>query len=169
MEYVDGRSLRDWINCNAKPSVSEVVEIVEQLVTGLRAMHRRETLHGDLKPDNVMVEADGTVRIIDFGSCHVAGVREIDLPFAREVALGTERYSAPEYRLGTRPSNRSDLFSLAMIAYEMLTHGGRPLRRKIRQRPLGARLFGFGLRSRRASQPAGDHVDRRGDQAWRSR
>ena len=82
----DGRSLRDWISCNAKPSVSDVVEIVEQIITGLRAMHRKETLHGDLKPDNVMIDADGTVRIIDFGSCHVAGVREIDLPFARGFA-----------------------------------------------------------------------------------
>lgn len=130
MEYVGGRSLRDWIRCNAKPSVSEVVEIVEQIITGLRAMHRKETLHGDLKPDNIMIDADGSVRIIDFGSCHIAGVREIDLPFARGVALGTARYSAPEYRLGNRPSTRSDLFSLAMIAYEMLTHGQRPFGEK---------------------------------------
>ena len=130
MEYVEGRSLRDWILCNAKPSVNEVVEIVEGIVIGLRAMHRKETLHGDLKPDNIMIEADGTVRIIDFGSCHVAGVREIDLPFERGLALGTECYSAPEYRLGTRPTNRADLFSLGMIAYEMLTHGQRPFGEK---------------------------------------
>jgi serine/threonine protein kinase len=130
MEYVEGRSLRDWIRCNAKPSVNEVVDIVEGIIAGLRAMHRKETLHGDLKPDNIMIGSDGIVRIIDFGSCHVAGVREIDLPFSRGLALGTERYSAPECHLGRPPSPRSDLFSLAMIAYEMLTHGQRPFGEK---------------------------------------
>lgn len=126
MEYVEGRSLKDWIRCNTRPSVKEVVEIVEGIITGLRAMHRRETLHGDLKPDNIMIDPEGVPRIIDFGSAYVAGIREVALPYQRGLALGTARYSAPEYRLGCRPTNRSDLFSLAMITYEMLTHGQRP-------------------------------------------
>ncbi len=133
MEYVEGRSVRDWILCNTQPSVKEVVEILEGITEGLRVMHRKETLHGDLKPDNVMIAIDGTPRIIDFGSAYVVGMREITLPFDRGTALGTERYSAPEYKLGWKPGTRSDLFSLAMIAYEMLTHGQRPFGEKYKQ------------------------------------
>jgi serine/threonine protein kinase len=98
--------------------VNEVVELIEGIINGLRAMHRKETLHGDLKPDNIMIDPEGLPRIIDFGSAYIVGIREIDLPFERDFALGTERYSAPEYKLGRKLTLRADLFSLAMIAYE---------------------------------------------------
>ncbi len=133
MEYVEGRSVRDWIRCNTQPSVKEVVEIMEGIIEGLRVMHKKETLHGDLKPDNVMIATDGTPRIIDFGSAYVVGMREIALPFERGTALGTERYSAPEYKLGWKPGTQSDLFSLAMITYEMLTHGRQPFGEKFQK------------------------------------
>jgi protein phosphatase len=68
-----------------------------------------------------MIDKNGVIRVIDFGSCLVAGVAEIALPIQREIALGTEQYAAPEYRVGVAPSARSDQFSLAVIVYEMLT------------------------------------------------
>ncbi len=123
MERVQGQPLGEWIRANQKPDINRVVAIVDQIIHGLRAMHRRETLHQDLKPDNIVIEPDGNVKIIDFGSTFIAGVNEIRIPIERGVKLGTLRYSAPEYKLGHRPSQKSDLFSLGLIAYEMLTAG----------------------------------------------
>jgi serine/threonine protein kinase len=120
-EYVTGMTLADWMREHPKPPVEEVVFLVDQIAKGLRAFHRRETLHQDLKPDNIMIGADGRVKLIDFGACHVAGIAEIASPITRDVALGTASYSAPEYTLHKPANYRSDLFSLAVIRYEMLT------------------------------------------------
>ncbi len=120
-EYVTGMTLADWMREHPKPPVEEVVFLVDQIAKGLRAFHRRETLHQDLKPDNIMIGADGRVKLIDFGACHVAGIAEIASPITRDVALGTASYSAPEYTLHKPANYRSDLFSLAVISYEMLT------------------------------------------------
>ncbi len=125
MEHVEGISLREWIAGHPRPEIGRVVEIIRQLIDGLRALHRKETLHQDLKPDNILVRPDGHVVIVDFGSAFIAGIDETYVPFERAALLGTMHYSAPEYRLGRRPTPRSDLFSLAVIAYEMFS-GGRP-------------------------------------------
>jgi serine/threonine protein kinase len=84
-------------------------------------MHRRETLHQDIKPDNILINHHGQLKIVDFGACHVAGIAEIASPLRRDIALGTASYSAPEYTLGVKANYRADLFSLAVISYEMLT------------------------------------------------
>jgi serine/threonine protein kinase len=97
-----------------------VREIVEQIAKGLRAFHRMEMLHQDLRPDNVIIDKTRTVKIIDFGSARVAGVVEA-APDHREDILGTAQYTAPEYFLGENGSSRSDLFSLGIITYQMLT------------------------------------------------
>ncbi len=65
------------------------------------------------------------MKIIDYGSCRVGGIEEIATPFERHSALGTLDFSAPEYRLGLKPDSRSDLFSIALIGYFLLT-GGKP-------------------------------------------
>jgi serine/threonine protein kinase len=120
-QYVEGRPLSAWIAEHPEPPIAEVIDIVEQIAKGLRAFHRRETLHQDLKPDNVMIDAEGHACIVDFGSCHAAGVHEISAPIERDRILGTASYAAPEYRLGEQGGVRSEIFSLAAIAYEMLT------------------------------------------------
>lgn len=120
-EYVDGMTLAQWMREHPHPPVEEVVYLVEQIALGLRAFHRREILHQDIKPDNIMINAQGRVKILDFGSCYAPGFAEITAPIQREQALGTADYSAPEYALGLAPNFRSDLFSLAVISYEMLT------------------------------------------------
>jgi len=126
MEKVEGRTVEQWIAANPRPDVNQVVDIIEQTVRGLRAMHRRETLHQDLKPANIMIEPDGNAKIIDLGSTFIAGIHEIHVPIERGHKLGTLRFSAPEYRLGHRPSIKSDLFSLGVIAYSMLTGDQHP-------------------------------------------
>lgn len=120
-EYIDGMTLSQWMGEHPKPPVEEVVYLVDQIGKGIRAFHRRETLHQDIKPDNIMIDKNGVVKIIDFGSCYVAGVAEINAPFQRDIALGTASYSAPEYTIKKRPSAQSDIFSLAVITYEMFT------------------------------------------------
>jgi serine/threonine protein phosphatase PrpC len=121
MEYIDGVTLEQWIEHHPKPDVHEVVQVVRQVGRGLTALHRRETLHQDIKPANVMLAADGTAKLIDLGSCRVAGILEIASSLAREEALGTLQYSAPEYRIGMTADRRSDTFSLGCVCYEMLT------------------------------------------------
>ncbi len=121
MEYVDGLTLEQWIKEHPKPDISEVVRLAELMSRGIRALHRKDILHQDIKPDNVLLTRDGIPKIIDFGSCYAAGVEEIDAPFVREQALGTAVYSAPETRFRMRKTKKSDLFSLALVVYEMLT------------------------------------------------
>lgn len=120
-EFVDGQTLTQWMIDNPKPDLETVRGIVEQIATGLRAFHRMEMVHQDLRPENVMIDTAGTVKIIDFGSAKVAGVVEADPLAAGEEILGTAQYTAPEYFLGETGTPRSDLFSLGVIAYQMLT------------------------------------------------
>lgn len=120
-EYVDGLTLAQWIRENPNPPVQEVVFLATQIANGIRAFHRRETLHQDIKPDNVVIDKNGVAKLIDFGSCFVAGIAEISSPIARDIALGTASYSAPEYTIKKKPSYQADIFSLAVICYEMLT------------------------------------------------
>ncbi|MCP8899497.1 protein kinase domain-containing protein [Gilvimarinus xylanilyticus] len=119
-EYIAGPTLTQVINERAPLPVSDAVELAEQLVMGIRALHRKDTLHQDLKPDNVVVGAQG-ICLVDFGSCWVAGIEEMASPIAADKILGTLNYSAPEYRYGGPTGQRSDQFSLAVLMYEMLT------------------------------------------------
>ncbi len=120
-EYVEGQTLAQWMADHPRPELEAVRGIVEQIAKGLRAFHRLEMLHQDLRPQNVMIDSTGTVKIIDFGSASVAGVSENGPGDAG--ILGTAAYTAPEYFLGEAGSERSDLFSLAVIAYQMLSGG----------------------------------------------
>jgi serine/threonine protein phosphatase PrpC len=120
-EYVDGQTLHQWLIDHPKPSVETVRGIIEQIANGLLAFHRLEMLHQDLRPQNVMIDATGTAKLIDFGSTRVAGISEIDSPIERSEMLGTLQYTAPEYFLGESGTPRSDLYSLAVIAYQMLS------------------------------------------------
>jgi len=123
-EFLEGSTLRQWITANPKPDIKETRKIVEQIAKGLRAFHRMEMLHQDLKPENIMIDKNGVVKIIDFGSVKIAGITEIT-PLEHsetENVLGTLNYTAPEYHLGQRGTVKSDLFSLGVITYEMLNN-----------------------------------------------
>ncbi|MBR1266667.1 bifunctional protein-serine/threonine kinase/phosphatase [Bradyrhizobium sp. AUGA SZCCT0222] len=120
-EYIDGQTLTQWMIDNPRPTLETVRGIVEQIAKGLRAFHRKEMLHQDLRPDNIMIDRTGTVKIIDFGSTKITGVIEAAPSGNRNDILGTAQYTAPEYFLGEPVSSRSDLFSLGVITYHMLT------------------------------------------------
>ncbi len=120
-EFIDGQTLTQWMIDNPRPDLETVRGIVEQIARGLRAFHRMEMLHQDLRPDNIMLDKTGVVKIIDFGSTNVTGVVEASPAADRGDILGTAQYTAPEYFLGQPGSSRSDLFSLGVIAYQMLT------------------------------------------------
>ncbi|MBR1123043.1 bifunctional protein-serine/threonine kinase/phosphatase [Bradyrhizobium lablabi] len=121
MEYIDGQTLTQWMIDNPAPALETVRDVVEQIAKGLRAFHRKEMLHQDLRPDNIMIDNTGTVKIIDFGSTSIKGVAEAASSGLRDDILGTLQYMAPEYLLGEPSSSRSDLFSLGVITYQMLT------------------------------------------------
>jgi serine/threonine protein kinase/serine/threonine protein phosphatase PrpC len=120
-EFVDGQTLRQWMIDNPRPSLETVRGIVEQIARGLLAFHRLEMLHQDLRPENIMIDGTGTVKIVDFGSTRVAGIAEVSASAAQNNLLGTAQYTAPEYFLGEVGTTRSDLFSLGVIAYQMLS------------------------------------------------
>jgi serine/threonine protein phosphatase PrpC len=121
MEFIDGQTLTQWMIDNPKPDLETVRNIIEQIAKGLRAFHRKEMLHQDLRPDNIMIDKTGTAKIIDFGSTKIAGVIEATPPAGQNDILGTVQYTAPEYFLGEGGSSRSDTFSLGVISYQMLT------------------------------------------------
>lgn len=120
-EFIDGQTLTQWMIDNSKPALETVRGIVEQIAKGLQAFHRMEMLHQDLRPENVMIDSTGTVKIVDFGSTRVAGVTENAAHDEQANLLGTAQYTAPEYFLGEAGSTRSDIFSLGVIGYQMLT------------------------------------------------
>ena len=121
MEFIEGQTLTQWMIDNPRPDLEAVRGIVEQIAKGLRAFHRMEMLHQDLRPDNIIIDQTRTVKIIDFGSTKVAGVAEASPATDHQEILGTVQYTAPEYFLGEGGSPRSDLFSLGVITYQMLT------------------------------------------------
>lgn len=120
-EYIEGQTLTQWMIDNPAPSLETVRGIVEQIAKGLQAFHRMAMLHQDLRPDNIMIDATGTAKIIDFGSTRIAGIADDTAADVGDEILGTEQYAAPEYFLGECGSSGSDIFSLGVIAYQMLT------------------------------------------------
>ncbi|HIA07623.1 MAG TPA: bifunctional protein-serine/threonine kinase/phosphatase [Chromatiaceae bacterium] len=120
-EHIEGRTLRQWIEDEPRANLNTVRDFVEQISRGLRAFHRLEMIHQDLKPENIIIDNNGSLKIIDFGSTKIAGIDEISTPIQFNNILGTINYTAPEYHVGNTGSNRSDIFSLGVIAYELLS------------------------------------------------
>jgi serine/threonine protein phosphatase PrpC len=121
MEYVEGQTLAQWMVDHPRPTLDSVRSIVEQLAKGLQALHGKEMLHQDIRPENVMIDRSGTVKIIDLATAHVAGLADHSSERRALAIEGTLQYTAPEYFIGHGGTTRSDLFSLAVVAYRMLT------------------------------------------------
>ncbi|RLJ16339.1 protein kinase [bacterium endosymbiont of Escarpia laminata] len=120
-EYVEGHSLGQWIKDNGPADLHQTRTLAEQIINGLRALHRMEMFHQDLKPDNILIDNHGTVKLIDFGSIRVAGMDEIDSEIDHTAPQGTLDYAAPECLRGEACTHASDLYSVGVILYEMLT------------------------------------------------
>jgi len=121
MEYVDGQTLAQWMIDHPRPTLDSVRALVAQLGKGLQALHGKEMLHQDLRPENVMIDRGGTVKLIDLAGAHVAGLAHSERDRAALAIAGTLQYTAPEYFTGAGGSPRADLFALAVITYQMLT------------------------------------------------
>ncbi|NLQ17435.1 bifunctional protein-serine/threonine kinase/phosphatase [Marinomonas sp. M1K-6] len=128
--YIEGQSLTQWMIDNPKPTLEQTRHIISQIANGLQAFHRKSMIHQDIRPANIMIDKHGTVKIIDFGSTHIAGVSNAR---DEDVLRGTMRYSAPEYFLGHAGSERSDIYALGVIAYQMLSANQFPYSPKIAQ------------------------------------
>jgi tetratricopeptide (TPR) repeat protein/predicted Ser/Thr protein kinase len=116
MEYVEGESLRDTLRGGALP-LRRVIDIGIQLCDALEEAHRHGVIHRDLKPGNVVMTAQGRVKVLDFGlaSAHRAPSEATTAGFV----CGTPAYMAPEQKLGYRADERSDLFSLGLVLFEL--------------------------------------------------
>lgn len=117
-EPIDGQSLRQWMTQFTQAPVVDAIQIVRQVANGLRAMHRRDIVHRDVRPENVLVDSNGQATLIDLGQCRVAGLADRQL----DGCVGALEYAAPENTLNARSvGERADQFSLAALLYEMLT------------------------------------------------
>lgn len=117
MEFVEGRTLQALLHSDASVAVREVVRIVQRVADALDHAHHHGIVHRDIKPANVMLQQDGGVKVMDFG---VARLDSSTLTAVGTV-LGSVRYMAPEQMMGQRVDGRADVFSLAAVAYELLT------------------------------------------------
>jgi len=120
-EYIDGTTLAQHLRDRGHPGLDAVRRMVDQVAKGLRAFHRLEMLHQDIRPENIMIDATGTVKLIDFGSASVAGVREMASAEPAATLAGAALYAAPEYFLGEPGTVQSDVFSLGVLTYHLLT------------------------------------------------
>lgn len=118
MEFLQGRELRDILNDGKLLPVDQVIDIVAQVAMGLSYAHEHGIVHRDVKPSNIMVGRDGHVKITDFGIARMAsaGVRT-----QTGMVLGSPKYMSPEQVMGKVTDQRSDIFSLGVMLYEMLT------------------------------------------------
>ncbi|SHF46484.1 Serine/threonine protein kinase [Modicisalibacter ilicicola DSM 19980] len=121
MAYVPGETLTDWARRHPGASLGQRLDIARQLAKGVQAMHRREVLHQQIHPGNILIDARGQVVMADFSACHRRdgdGHRS-----ARELArqVGLNEHSAPEYALDTDVGRRSDQYALASTLYWLLT------------------------------------------------
>lgn len=121
MEFIEGETLGQWMRDHPAPSLDRVRHLVAQLCQGLQALHRRDMLHRDLRPENVMIDHQGTVKLIDLANVLVGGLAETAPLDRYDMPPGTLQYMAPECLLGESSSPRSDLFSVASITYQMLS------------------------------------------------
>lgn len=123
-EYLQGETLAQWLHRQEKPlNLDDILPILQQTALALNAMHRLEMLHQDIRPKNIIVlntESAMKIKLIDYGSTAVRGLVEIN-PKNANRPLGTLAFMAPEYFIDHSPSVHSDQFSLAVMAYYLLT------------------------------------------------
>ena len=121
MEYIQGVELRTLLSEGQPMGVPQALAIAAQVAEGLAYAHQHGVVHRDIKPANIMVVAEGPVKITDFGIARMRASKDLT---QTGVMLGSPKYMSPEQVIGKRADHRSDLFSLGVILYEMLTGAG---------------------------------------------
>jgi serine/threonine protein kinase len=120
MEFVEGRTLADFLAKGGKLAPAKATEIAERIADALQAAHDQGVIHRDVKSANVMVTREGIVKVMDFG---IARMAEGDNVTQTAAVLGTASYLSPEQAQGRPVDARSDIYSLGVVLYEMLTGG----------------------------------------------
>ena len=129
LEYVDGETLKDLIRREGPLEIPQAIAYAIEIARALGAAHERQIVHRDVKPQNVLISEEGGAKITDFGIART--LTEEGLTMAGRV-LGTTDYVSPEQALGQPVTGQSDLYSLGVVLYEMLTgdvpfHGSSPV------------------------------------------
>ncbi|NHN37680.1 bifunctional protein-serine/threonine kinase/phosphatase [Pseudomaricurvus alcaniphilus] len=151
-EYIDGQTLRQWMHDNPMPSLDTVRVMTESIVRAVRIFQRLGMVHRDLKPENVLITAEQRVVLIDFGTVKVDGLDEISARVQDDTPVGSVDYIAPEYLRGERGSHSSDIFSIGVMVYEMLT-GALPYKTSAAQQRNPQRYQEWRYRSAREVRP----------------
>ena len=121
MEYVEGETLGDELRRERRLAPARVIDVARQCCAGLACAHAAGLVHRDIKPQNLLVTADGAVKIADFGVAHALDQTRLTLTGS---IVGTARYLAPEQTVSTRVTGAADVYALGVVMYELLT--GRP-------------------------------------------
>ena len=122
MEYIDGRSLKELVSSVKFMPLDIALSIAYEISNGLAHAHERGMVHRDIKPANIMIGYDGTVKIADFGLAQAQDLTSVTITGS---IVGTPAYMSPEQATGKKVDNRTDIFSLGVVMYEMIT-GGKP-------------------------------------------
>ena len=117
MELVDGETLKEYIKKNPRLPWQEACNYAIQIGQGIQAAHERNIIHRDIKPQNIIMDSSGTLKVTDFG---IAKAVEGDKAIAGGTAMGSVHYISPEQARGGFTDFRSDIYSLGVVLYEML-------------------------------------------------
>jgi len=119
-EHIEGITLRQWIQENPNPDLQQAHNIIIRVVNAVRVLQRAGMVHRDLKPENIIISDDNEVKLIDFGTVKISGFEDI-VKEQQDEPLGAVDYIAPEYLNHGQSSALSDLFSIGVMLYEILT------------------------------------------------
>jgi len=120
LEYVEGKTLRDYLNKHAPLPIDEAIGQTLQLADALGYCHERGVIHRDLKPENILITPEGQLKLVDFGIALLRGARRLTFRHLSS-SVGTPDYMAPEQVRGERGDERTDIYALGVMLYEMLT------------------------------------------------
>ena len=117
-EYIDGKTLKEIVS-EGPLDTKTALDYALQIIAGIEHAHRRDIIHRDIKPQNIIVANDGNVKIVDFGIARMTS--QTTRTMAGKDVVGSVHYLSPEQARGAQVDNRSDIYSFGIMLYEMFT------------------------------------------------